>query len=389
VNAVAVVVGLLLVAWMLIDTFETLLATNLRPRRWSFARLYYRYGWQLYRPICVRIRSDKRRERWLARFGPSSFVGLLFLWVVVEITGWSFVWWGLRNGFDDALSTYSDAWYYAGVVYFSVGFGDIVPVDGGLRVLTVLGALSGLATLGLVIGFLPTLNAAYAARERRLLLLDDLGDQRIMPISFVRSLVDERRNLDRLTATFDEWSAWCAEVYDSHTSLPMLMWFRSKHVGNSWITGLGVVADAAAACVALVPGTERGAAIKMHRQAVRLINGLGDRIGLEPKSEWSTLHPDMWRIAYDRTAKTGLTLRSFDESYEIMIAMRARFHPTMEAFMDELLAPRGFWGPTSADDMVAAPIDLLVDRFERGESVDLGVLTQDDDDVLPGRERPR
>ncbi|MBX3314166.1 MAG: two pore domain potassium channel family protein [Actinobacteria bacterium] len=370
-NAIAVVAGLALVVWMLLDTFDTLLATNLRSGRVSFTRLYYRYLWKLYRPICVRLRRDDHRERWLARFGPSSFVGLLVLWVFLEITGWSLVWWGLRNGFDDTLSSFSDAWYYAGVVYFSVGFGDIVPVGGVLRVLTVLGAMSGLATLGLVIGFLPTLNAAYSARERQLLLLDDLGESRITPISLVQALVDQRREAERLWSTFDQWSAWCADVYDSHTSLPMLMWFRSKHPGNSWITGLGVVADAAAASVALVPDTERGSAIQMHRQAVRLIHGLGDRIGLEPKADWTPLPEELWRAAYDLVEPTELPLRPFDESYALMCEMRDRFHPMMEAFMDELLAPRGFWGPTTADDMVAAPFDELREELFGDPDLDI------------------
>ena len=63
-------------------------------------------------------------------------------------------WWGLRSGFAEPLTSPGDAWYYSGVVYFSIGFGDLLPVTGLLRVLTIIEGLSGLGTLGLVIGFL-------------------------------------------------------------------------------------------------------------------------------------------------------------------------------------------------------------------------------------------
>ena len=69
-DAVAIVVGFALVAWMLVDSFETLLATGLQTNRFSFTRGYYRVVWGLYKRACRRLRDDRRRERWLARLGP-------------------------------------------------------------------------------------------------------------------------------------------------------------------------------------------------------------------------------------------------------------------------------------------------------------------------------
>ena len=211
-NALSVIVGTIIVVWILLDTFETLLATNLRGGRLSFTKAYYQVLWKGYRRICVRIKRDDHRERWLARFGPASFLGLLVAWTTLEIFGWGLIWWGLRSGFDGAIQTHGDAWYYSGVVYFSIGFGDILPTTGLLRVLTVVEGLSGLGTLGLVIGFLPSLNAAYSARERQLLLLDDLTDQRVTPVSLVRAYLGDDGDTARLDAMFDEWTVWCAEI---------------------------------------------------------------------------------------------------------------------------------------------------------------------------------
>ena len=360
-NLVAIVVGFALVVWMLLDSFETLLATSLRANRYSFTSWYYHGVWSVTRRVCVRVSDDARRERWLARFGPASFLGLLATWTFIEIFGWALIWWGFRSNFDHGMSSIGDAWYYSGVVYFSIGFGDILPSTGAMRLLTVMEGFSGLGTLGLVIGFLPTLTSAYSARERQLLKLDDLTDARITPVSVVQSYLGPDGDLTALNAMFDEWADWCAGVYDSHTSLPVLLWFRSKHRGHSWITGLGVVTDAAIAFAGSVPGADRGPALRLHRQAVRLVSGLAERVSLPPSPVSADLTSRGWSIGYTALSATGLELRPYDESFARVQIMRAQFHPYMEAFIDELLAPRGFWGVTAADHLAEADLGGLFD----------------------------
>ncbi len=349
-NTLAILVGIALVVWMALDSFETLLATAIHGSRWSFTRRYYRLVWAIYRPFCARMKDEVKRERWLARLGPVSFVGLLGTWAFFEILGWGLVWWGFRESFVSHVGGFGESWYYSGVVYFSIGFGDVLPATGGLRLLTVIEGFTGLGTLGLVIGYLPSLYAAYSARERRLLLLDDLTDARITPVSFVRSHIGPDGDCTELNKMFDTWAEWCADVYDSHTSFPMLIWFRSKHRGHSWITGLGVVTDAAISFAGTVPGADRGPAMRMYRQSVRLVTDLADRVGLEPV-EATDLKSRWWSVGYSLMQQTGVPMRDFDESWGRIRAMRMEFHPYMEAFIDQLLAPRGFWGVTSSDHL--------------------------------------
>jgi hypothetical protein len=346
----AIAVGVLLIVWMLVDSFQTLLATNLRSGRRSFTAIYYRTIWRVVRAVCVRMRSDGRRERLLSVFGPGSFLGLLVAWTSLEILGWGLVWWGLRAGFDGSIANLGDAIYYSGVVYFSIGFGDILPTTGGLRFLTIVEGLSGLGTLGLVIGFIPSLTSAYSARERQLLLLDDLSDHRVTPMALIRAHTGPGGDPTALNEMFSQWSTWCADVYDSHSSFPMLMWFRSKHRGHSWVTALGVVTDAAIGVLATVDGIDKGPAQRLVRQSVRLVQGLGSRVGLEPVPVAQT--PERWwSVGYASLAATGLPLCDEAQSLERLVALQADFHPWMEAFIEELLAPKGFWGPTAADHL--------------------------------------
>jgi hypothetical protein len=104
--------------------------------------------------------------------------------------------------------------------------------------------------------------------------------------------------------------------------------------------------------MALLRGPPEGPA-RLHRQTVRTLRRLADRIGLETRP-LEPLPPELVRIGYDRMAAAGLEMHSFDEALATVSRLRSEYHPTMEAFISELVAPRGFWGVTSAE----TPIDV-------------------------------
>jgi hypothetical protein len=358
-DVLAVIVGAVVVGLTFLDAFDTLLATNTRAGRFTLTSTYYRYSWKSYRWWCTKVGDVRRRERLLSLYGPASFLGLLALWMVGQIIGWGLVWWGLRSSFHPPLKDLGEAFYYSGVVYFSIGFGDILASTELVRILTIVEAAGGLGTLGLVIGYLPTLSSAYSARERQLLLLDDLGDARITPVSLLRSHIGPDGDTSDLHDLFTTWEEWCADVFESHSSLPMLVLFRSKHRGHSWITALGVVTDAAVMYLAAVADPkERRAALRLHRQSVRLITYLGERVGAVPEP-FEPMPTRFWSLGYTGLQQMGLELRPFDESYTRLNELGEPFHPLMEVFIQELLAPPGFWGITAADHLAQVTTDTL------------------------------
>jgi hypothetical protein len=347
VDVVLAIVGLAIVALTLADAFDTLVSTRIRVGRLWPTDVFYFLTWRIWRFFAARPRDMRRRETLLSLYGPLSLVVLLGLWTFGQIIGWGLFWYGTRGGFASPMSSILDAFYYSGVVYFSIGFGDVVARDGALRLLTILEAFEGLATLGLVIGYLPPLYAAYQSRERQLLRLDDLSEERITPATLAISYL-QRGGLPALEAELDRWCDWCADVFETHTSFPMLMYFRSQHPGHSWVTGLGVIDDTAVLVIACLEGADRGPAMRLHRQTARTFRRLAERIRLTPSPD-EPLAPELLRIGYDRLAAVGLEMRPFDEAFETVTRLRAEFHPPMEAFIEELAAPRGFWGVTSAE----------------------------------------
>jgi hypothetical protein len=369
-DVVLVVVGGLLVLVTLLDAFDTLLATHLAGLGWSLSGVYYAVTWRSYRSLCARIDDDHRREQALGLFGPASFIGLLLVWTAASIAGWGLIWWGVRSQFSVPPESVGDAFYYSGVAYFSIGFGDLLPGSTFTKALSILAAMDGLGTLGLVIGYLPTLSSAYKERESQLLLLDDLTDARITPVSLILSHTGPDGDSSELDIMFREWERWCADVFESHSSLPMLVLWRSKHRGHSWITALGVVTDAAIDHIAITPGAERGPAMRLYRQSVRLVRYLSDRFGL-PTDDYQLPGPEAWAVAHRHLTEAGAAHRSAEESFALLHELRAPFHPPMEAFIDVLLAPRGFWGVTAAQHLAEPDLDPIFRSPDRGSDDDL------------------
>ena len=56
---------------------------------------------------------------------------LLVFWVTMQVVGWGLVWWGYRTGIH-TIDSLLESIYYAGVGFFTVGFGDVVPVGSDL-----------------------------------------------------------------------------------------------------------------------------------------------------------------------------------------------------------------------------------------------------------------
>lgn len=337
------VAGSVLVLGAICDAVNTLVVTRLQVGRWWPTEVFYRALWPLWRRL-GRVRDDRRREIVLSMAAPTSILGLLVAWGTSEILGWGLIWWALRESFAVPLSGPGDALYFSGVAFFSIGFGDILPAQSVARVLTLVEAASGLSTLALVIGYLPALYGAYSSREAQLLMLDDLTGERIMPTSLIEAHCPDGQ-LDRLYDFFHEWERWCAQTLETHTSYPMLALFRSQHLGQSWVTALGVVLDAATLAVACIPGADQREPMFLYRRGNRLLHHFIARLDVR-HIEATVVDRSLFRIAYGRLAARGIVLRDFEDAFARLESLRATYAAELESLIEELLAPHGFWSHT-------------------------------------------
>ncbi len=106
-------------------------------------------------------------------------------------------------------------------------------------------AAFGLVELAMVITFLPSIYGDFHRRERDVThLRTEAGN----PPEGVNILIRLWR-LGRLDARNEVWSRmtdWFIDIEESHTSFPMLVFFRSSNPDLSWITAAGAVLDGAA-----------------------------------------------------------------------------------------------------------------------------------------------
>ena len=361
-SVLAVVFGASLVLAVLADLVNTLVTTSTSQWRWWPTRILYRGSWAVVSTLGAKIKDDGRRERVYRLFAPLSVLVMLLAWVAQQVIGFGFISWGIGgvSGIDGLM----DSIYFSGVVFFTVGFGEVVPIEQVPRFLALIEAFAGVLTTALVVGYLPALYAAYSEREQKLLTLDDGSEERITPTNLViaRSPDGDPRELD---AFFTEWEAWIAQVLETHTSHSMLVLFRSQHPGQSWITALGLVADAALNIELTKRGQGRSAYWALRR-ASRLLRDLTDGADLSEyrKTLDETYEGDnpQLREIYDQMKDHGFEMLPYDIAVLHSRDLRRTYDAQLEFLIDQLQAPRGFWGHEMGHRMHQRPLEVVVDQ---------------------------
>ena len=329
-RVLAISVGVVLIGLAVVDTMGTLVATRIQTRRWWPTAVLYRYSWPLWRAFGKNIDDEDQREAFLSIYGPLSLLTLLIFWVTMQVMGWGLVWWGLRDGIH-TIDSLLESVYYAGIGFFTVGFGDVVPVASAPRILVLVEAFFGLTTMALLIGFLPTLFAAYSTREELVSTLDDLSGTRVTPLGMLEAY-SRGGDLTALYEMFERWEMWTASVLESHSSYPMLMLFRSKQSGQSWIAASVIVTETAALCLSMIDGPPDPRALRLCRRTAQTAARLEERHlarGRSPSTRRRQIPEERLRAIYERMGELGYERRPYEE-------MRARLDAWHDAYMPHL-----------------------------------------------------
>jgi Ion channel len=344
-SSIAVVLGAGLVLMAVADLVNTLVSTSTSYQRWWPSRWVSRSLFVSVRAIARRLPETSRvREAMLAAFGPAILIVLLFTWCVLQVFGFGLIWWGM----DDipTITTIADAWYFSGVVFFTVGFGEIVPTEVVPRAGAILEAFFGVITVALVIGYLPSLYGAYSDRERALMRLDAGSSDRITPTQLIKAWAPDA-DPRKIDAEFEDWHAWASSILETHSTVPILGFFRSHHHRQNWVTALGLLCDAALQAQ-IINGATDGHAYWFLRRAEAIFREMTRGVDL---SAYETLVPpgtettgsELFRDLYAELSEHGFDLRPYDEAVVYARQTRASYAPAMEHLIDDLLCPRGFW----------------------------------------------
>ena len=348
-SVLAVLIGGVLVLSVTVDMVNTLVTTSTASGRFWLTSILYRRTWRVLRAVAGALPTESAKEALLGVFAPVSVLLLLVAWVVQQIVGFGLIWWGI--GQIDGADSLFDAVYYSGVVYFTLGFGEVVPSGALPRLGALAEALSGVLTTALVIGYLPALYGAYGQREKKLMTLDDGLEGRITPTSLLLSRAPTA-DVDDVLRFFEGWEEWITDVIETHTTFPMLRLFRSKYPGQNWVTALGLVTDTALQCQ-IIEGANNRAPYWMLRRSIILFDELTKGVDLTEyrerlDSEYAIdLEPDgsqLYAQLHQELTEHGFQLRPLADARAETLELRRLYDAKLEYLVDELLAPRGFWG---------------------------------------------
>ncbi|MDX2702554.1 hypothetical protein OG937_08305 [Streptomyces sp. NBC_00510] len=289
-------VGALVVA----GTFSSVLRTLVipRPTRSSFTRLVHAAVHLPFQFVADRCRTPEAKDRVLVPVAAVSILANLIGWLVAFWAGYAM----LQAAVSDLAPL--DALREAGSSLFTLGFASSHHVD--LTVIDFIAAATGPITIGLQIGYLPTLYAAYSRREAEVTLLQArAGNPPWGPEILARYA--QIGLTDSLTELFRNWERWAAEVSESHTSYTVLSRFRSPQPDRSWLIALLAVMDAAAMQLALNPGRPQAEARLALRAGFVCLRDIAA----------------IWRIPYDADPSPNATIRLPYEEFAAAVAHAA------------------------------------------------------------------
>jgi hypothetical protein len=175
---------------------------------------------------------------------PVLLVALLGTWLGLLLCGWA----GLLIA--TARVPVAEAFREAGSSIFTLGFA--APHGPDAAIIDIAAGASGLFVVAVLIGYLPALYGAFNRRERSVTMLESRAGA---PAWGPEILWRHQRIgiLDSLPRFYEHWETWCADVAETHSSYPALLFFRSPDPLRHWLTGLVAVMDSAALYNALCP----------------------------------------------------------------------------------------------------------------------------------------
>lgn len=219
----------------------------------------------LFRLVAHGTRGYTARDAVLSFLAPMTIVTSLVMWLLMYFVAYALMLMGV-SGLDAPAALRE-----AGSSLFTLGFAS--SDRSSLTAIDFVAAATGPIVIGLLIGYLPAIYSSYQRRESDVtMLLARAGEPNWAPELLARhSMVGNLSGLDELWVT---WERWAADVVESHTNFPALMYMRSSRAQRSWLVGLMSVMDAAAMHMSLNPQLPQGNMRVCLRQGIVCIQEL-------------------------------------------------------------------------------------------------------------------
>jgi hypothetical protein len=263
---------------------------------------------------------------------------LLGFWAAVLVFGFALLYWAPGHAIRIPEETVGigACLYFSGTTFFTLGLGDIVPSTATARALIVLEAGMGFGFLAIVSSYLPALNQSFSRREVNISLLDARAGSPPTATEILR----------RLNLLLNQWERWSAELLEIHLSFPVLVYFRSQHDNQSWLTALTSMLDTSVFVITGLEGECSRQARLTFAMARHAIVDLALVLRTPPRDPDADRLPPAALAAMRAILTTeGLRLREGAEVDQKLKEMRRMYEPYVYSLSDRLRLPipPGYW----------------------------------------------
>ncbi len=275
----------------------------------------------------------------LATIGPLAMLAQLVAFLGLFLVGYSIALWPYATEYVVAVREAASSMFTIGLAHVGGPSSDV---------LVIMAAATGAVAIALQIGYLPTIYQAFNRRESLVTLMEARAG---LPAWGPELLARHQliQTLDALPALYRDWEQWAAEVSESHTSYPVLLYFRSPEPWYSWVLTLLAVLDAAAMQLALTPSTAPSEARMCLRMGFTCLRRIATSL------RWS-YDPDPlpddalqltfaeFEYAVEVLATTGFPMeRTPAEAWPHFRGWRVNYETIAYRLADRVVAPRAPW----------------------------------------------
>ena len=304
-----------------------------------------------------RLRASERhdyemRDRVMALYAPVALLTLLTVWFALLLAGYSAMFFALGG------VSWQEAFTLAGSSLLTLGFAH--PPDGGGVALAITAAALGLMLLALFITYLPSLYSAFQRRERGVAKLEVRAGQPPNGVYLIELAWTVGR-LENLRSLWAEWEDWFTDVDETHSSFPSLVFFRSTHPDQSWITAAGAILDGASLFASTIDTPRQPEPEFMIRSGYLCLRHLAEFFTIpvdhDPRPDDPiSITREEFDLATDRLRSSGVPLRpDRDQCWRDFAGWRVNYDAALVALARLSMAPRAPWSSDRYDDVHFVP----------------------------------
>lgn len=287
------------------------------------------------------VKTYRRRDFIMAYYAPIALMMLVPTWYILIWAGYSMMYWALGGG------TMLEVLRLSGSSLLTLGFASS---DGLLvTMLAFSEAAIGLILVALLIAYLPTMYAAFSRREQAVNLLEVRAGNPPSALEML-SRFNRIHGLNQLGDYWKIWESWFADVEESHTTLPALVFFRSPRPENSWITAAGTVLDTAALTLSSVDVTYEMSGALCIRAGFLALRRIANYFGIpnpqDPHYPYDpiSIRREEFETVLDNLASAGLPIKANrDQAWRDFAGWRVNYDRVLLALCHLVMAPEAPW----------------------------------------------